>query len=145
MSFTVIPSPTRSRSAPPWHAAWSADWARSVPVDWSIVGIATCKSQGKSDAAEPLDELGLDADEFLRHGRPRIVYGVALAENMREYLLGREKRVRYLLPPHPRPLSPQGQGETTARPLSPEGRGETTARPLSPQGRGETAARMCRW
>ena len=24
---------------------------------------------------------GLDADEFLRHGRPRIVYGVALAEN----------------------------------------------------------------
>lgn len=45
-----------------------------------------------------LDELGLDADELLRHGRPRIVYGVALADNMRGYLLGREKRARYLLP-----------------------------------------------
>ncbi len=47
---------------------------------------------------DALNELGLDADELLRHGRPRIVYGVALARNMRSYLMGLEKRPRYLLP-----------------------------------------------
>ncbi len=45
-----------------------------------------------------LVELGLDADEFLRHGRPRIVYAVSLAYNMRPYLLGKEKRPKYFLP-----------------------------------------------
>ena len=44
-----------------------------------------------------LAELGLDADELLHHGRPRIVYRVALAHNMRNYLLGREKRPSYIL------------------------------------------------
>src|SRR5262245_23893197 len=44
-----------------------------------------------------LAELGLDADELLRHGRPRLVYGVALAHNMRTYLMGREKRPSYIL------------------------------------------------
>src|ERR1700674_5006739 len=41
---------------------------------------------------EGLADLGLDADDLLRHGRPRIVYGAALAHNMRTYLLGRGKR-----------------------------------------------------
>jgi hypothetical protein len=44
-----------------------------------------------------LAELGLDADELLRHGRPRLVYGAALAHNMRLYLLDREKRPKYIL------------------------------------------------
>lgn len=44
-----------------------------------------------------LAELGLDADDLLRHGRPRIVYGAALAHNMRAYLLGRETRPRYIV------------------------------------------------
>jgi len=34
----------------------------------------------------------------LHHGSPRLVYGVRLVENVREYLLGMEKRPRYLLP-----------------------------------------------
>jgi hypothetical protein len=46
---------------------------------------------------EGLEELGLDADELLRHGRPRIVYGAALAHNMRAYLLGRETRPKYIV------------------------------------------------
>jgi hypothetical protein len=44
-----------------------------------------------------LAELGLDADELSRHGRPRLVFGVALAQNMRPYLMGREKRPSYIL------------------------------------------------
>ena len=34
----------------------------------------------------------------MHHGGPRLVYGVRLVENVREYLLGIEKRPRYLLP-----------------------------------------------
>ena len=45
-----------------------------------------------------LAELGLPQDELLEHGTPRLVYGVALAENMREYLLGMAERVKYKLP-----------------------------------------------
>jgi hypothetical protein len=44
-----------------------------------------------------LAELGVDADELLRHGRPRIVYGAALAHNMRTYLMGRERRPKYIV------------------------------------------------
>jgi hypothetical protein len=44
-----------------------------------------------------LNELGLPTDELLRHGSPRSVYGVRLVENVREYLLGIDKRPRYLL------------------------------------------------
>jgi hypothetical protein len=47
---------------------------------------------------DALGELGLPADEFLEHGTPRLVYGVALAENAGEYLVGRAKRPKYLLP-----------------------------------------------
>ena len=44
-----------------------------------------------------LAELGLDSDELLRHGRPRLVYAAALAHNMRPYLMGRETRAKYLV------------------------------------------------
>src|SRR5207247_2192835 len=45
-----------------------------------------------------LGQLGLPEDELLEHGTPRLVYGVPLACNMREYLLGLAKRPKYLLP-----------------------------------------------
>jgi hypothetical protein len=45
-----------------------------------------------------LTELGLDADELLRHGAPRLVYGVALVRNVWAYVLGIDKRPRYILP-----------------------------------------------
>lgn len=35
-----------------------------------------------------LSELGLPADELLNHGVPRLVYGMSLVRNLREYLLG---------------------------------------------------------
>ncbi len=42
--------------------------------------------------------IGLPADTFLKHGSPRIVYGVTLASNFRDVLLGKARRVEYLLP-----------------------------------------------
>src|SRR5262249_51541599 len=47
---------------------------------------------------EGLDVLNLPADEFLNHGSPRVVYGVMLARNAREVLLGMETEPDYLLP-----------------------------------------------
>jgi len=47
---------------------------------------------------DALEELGLPEDELLHHGTPRLVYGVQLALNMRDYLLGRVKRPKYLMP-----------------------------------------------
>ena len=37
----------------------------------------------------------------MEHGTPRLVYGVQLAHNTREYLLGRARRLQYLLPQRP--------------------------------------------
>jgi hypothetical protein len=47
---------------------------------------------------EALDELGLPSDKVLNHGNPRVVYGVALARNFRDVLLGIENEPRYLMP-----------------------------------------------
>ncbi len=44
-----------------------------------------------------LDALGLPSDDLLNHGGPRLVYGVELTENARAYLLGMERRPRYVL------------------------------------------------
>jgi uncharacterized protein DUF4338 len=41
-----------------------------------------------------LDDLGLDADAFLKHGLNREVYGIPLASNFRQILLGNHRRVR---------------------------------------------------
>lgn len=46
---------------------------------------------------EGLGKVGLPTDELLRHGNPRVVYGVALAHNFREVLLGLAKRPNYFL------------------------------------------------
>lgn len=46
-----------------------------------------------------MEEAGLPPDRLLKHGSPRIVYGVALAEQFRDLLLGRRRnRARYYLP-----------------------------------------------
>jgi hypothetical protein len=45
-----------------------------------------------------LDELGLPTNQLLKHGAPRLVYGVSLVENLRDYLLGIAKRPKYLVP-----------------------------------------------
>jgi hypothetical protein len=43
-----------------------------------------------------LDLLDWPSDGLLRHRRPRLIYGVALAENLEDYLLGIDKQPRYL-------------------------------------------------
>jgi hypothetical protein len=45
-----------------------------------------------------LDELSLPSDEFLNHGSPKIAYGVALARNGLEFLLGMEPEPNFYLP-----------------------------------------------
>ena len=45
-----------------------------------------------------LDVVGLPSDLLLQHGSPRIVYGIPLAENFREILLGLAERPTYILP-----------------------------------------------
>lgn len=48
-----------------------------------------------------LNECGFPSDAVLTHGSPRIVYGVALTSNLRNYLLERASQPRYLLPQEP--------------------------------------------
>jgi len=43
-----------------------------------------------------LDQLNFPTDALLQHGRERIVYGVPLARNLREYLLGMDAAPDYL-------------------------------------------------
>lgn len=45
-----------------------------------------------------LDRLGWPSEALLQHGRQRIVYAVALAANLRAYLLGMEDKPRYIFP-----------------------------------------------
>ena len=45
---------------------------------------------------EGLDALNLPTDALLRHGRSRIVYGVPLVRNLREFLLGMDDEPEYL-------------------------------------------------
>jgi hypothetical protein len=46
-----------------------------------------------------MEAVGLPPDKLMQHGTPRIVYGVALAEQFREVLLGRRiNKPRYLFP-----------------------------------------------
>ena len=45
-----------------------------------------------------LDAIGLPSNLLLQHGSPRLVYGVVLARNFRDVLLGVKSRPDYLLP-----------------------------------------------
>ena len=47
---------------------------------------------------EALDSVGFMSDELLCHGNERVVYGIPLASNYREVLLGLAKRPRYIVP-----------------------------------------------
>jgi hypothetical protein len=47
---------------------------------------------------EALGQLGLPSDILLKHGNKRIVYGVPLARNFRELLLGFADSAQYLIP-----------------------------------------------
>jgi hypothetical protein len=47
---------------------------------------------------EALSAVNLPSQEILRHERNRIVYGIALAKNFKEVLLGRQSRPRYFYP-----------------------------------------------
>src|SRR5580765_5209909 len=49
-----------------------------------------------------LAALGWPSNELLRHGRERILYGVPLVENVRDYSLGIDSHPKYLLDPLPR-------------------------------------------
>jgi hypothetical protein len=42
-----------------------------------------------------LNLLGLNSNDLLRHGQRRCIYGVALAFNLTEYLLGFERTPKY--------------------------------------------------
>lgn len=42
-----------------------------------------------------INSLGLNSDYLLEHGSPRLVYGIALARNFREYLLGTNAKPDY--------------------------------------------------
>lgn len=47
-----------------------------------------------------MEAAGLPPDKLMQHGTPRIVYGIALAEQFREVLLGRRiNKPRYFFPP----------------------------------------------
>ena len=43
-----------------------------------------------------LDALKLPSSEFLSHGTPRLVYALNLVSNLAEYLLGMEKRPKWI-------------------------------------------------
>lgn len=47
---------------------------------------------------EAFDRVGLPSNEMLQHGNPRVVYGIALARNFRETLLGFARRPSYYFP-----------------------------------------------
>src|SRR5262249_47051690 len=47
---------------------------------------------------EALESVRLPSDAILNHGNPRVVYGIALAWNFRDVLLGRQEKPHYYLP-----------------------------------------------
>jgi hypothetical protein len=47
---------------------------------------------------EALSLVGLPAEEVLKHERSRVVYGVALAKNFKDVLIGKNTKAKYYLP-----------------------------------------------
>lgn len=47
---------------------------------------------------ESLDFVGLNSEGLLQHGNKRVTYGIQLADNFREILLGRARAAKYLIP-----------------------------------------------
>jgi hypothetical protein len=52
---------------------------------------------------ESLDSVGLNSGALLQHGNQRVTYGVRLAKNFREILLGKETEPEYLIQPRDDP------------------------------------------
>ena len=46
---------------------------------------------------DALGVLDIESNPILNHGSPRVVYGIALAENFRNILIGFEKKAKYIL------------------------------------------------
>jgi hypothetical protein len=44
-----------------------------------------------------LDLLGLPSNQLLRHGKPRLIYGIELVSNAGNYLLGFDRNPQYLM------------------------------------------------
>jgi hypothetical protein len=68
---------------------------RGRPVN-SIFGEGVNPKLRKVRAA--LDAVGLPSNLLLQHGSPRLVYGIALASNFRDILLGLKSRPTYVIP-----------------------------------------------
>lgn len=68
---------------------------RGRPVN-SIFGEGVNPKLRKVRAA--LDAVGLPSNLLLQHGSPRLVYGIPLASNFREILLGLKSRPAYVIP-----------------------------------------------
>jgi hypothetical protein len=68
---------------------------RGRPVN-SIFGEGVNPKLRKVRAA--LDAVGLPSNLLLQHGSPRLVYGIALASNFRDILLGLKTRPAYVIP-----------------------------------------------
>lgn len=47
---------------------------------------------------ESLDTVGLSSEALLQHGNQRVTYGIRLAKNFRQILLGKESEIEFLLP-----------------------------------------------
>lgn len=47
---------------------------------------------------EALELLGLPSEQILKHGKKRVVYGVPLASNFREFLFGLISKPKYIIP-----------------------------------------------
>lgn len=59
---------------------------------------------------EAFGALGLDAKELLMHSQPRAIYGASLAENLAEYAIGLENKLRWVWSGRPRSDSVQAIG-----------------------------------
>jgi len=76
---------------------------RVAHLDGSLVRVNSMFGEGVSPRLRKvrlgLGTLGWPANDLLKHGRERILYGVPLVENLREFSLGIDPEPRYLLDP----------------------------------------------
>ena len=47
---------------------------------------------------EGIEELGANSCALLKHGRRRIIYGIPLVKNLKEYLFGFQQKPKYIIP-----------------------------------------------
>ncbi|MEQ1761022.1 MAG: Druantia anti-phage system protein DruA [Vicinamibacterales bacterium] len=92
----------RSRSFGPSHLSSASVKALETLAEQSNNGIRVNSIFGEGvspkfrKVRQGLDILGWPSDQLLRHRRERIVYGVSLVENLRDYLLGHDAHPRFI-------------------------------------------------